>query len=102
MAEQVSVTRRTSRQARELAELEALATNESATALQRARAATQLARARGHMPRHLVQIRRAAMAALEATGMAQAEIARQVGLAPYAGRVCQILRAHREASHGTA
>lgn len=88
------------RHERELTELEALAADETAPALDRAVAATRLANRRGgHLPRHLVTVRRAAFAALRDGGMRPVDIARAVGLAPYAGRVSQILRAQREVGH---
>lgn len=100
MTEQVGgVARRVgkTRTERELAELEALASDQAATDLDRAVAATKLAHRRGgHLPRHLVPVRRAAFVALQDAGMRPVEIARAVGLAPYGGRVCQILREARE------
>jgi hypothetical protein len=95
MDQQVTGTRRGGKP--RAARLENIAVDPAASHEARAQAITELAQIRRWLPPHLVQIRRDAVAAMHAAGHRQADIARALNLKPYAGRVNQILRAHREA-----
>lgn len=100
MGDEVTGTRRRGKLT--AAELERIAADPNAADDERAHAITEMARAHRWLPPHLVEARRLAIARLHQAGQRPVDIARRLGLAPYAGRVSQILRAHDGGSHGSS